>query len=149
MWDAQFGARDLGRRRHETQRRCDMDALLAMRRGIFAWLDQISEEETLPDDIVGVLVGLFESPKGYTLYVTGSKTFDEDDSDWACNWDFEPRSKYLTCVDETVNAMKWHEFLAEAIRIVKEYVAEKPESLLAQAEHLGIGFDEGDLEVLK
>jgi len=120
-----------------------------IRNDVYLWLDRISDEETLPDDIVGVLVGLFESPEGYALYVTGSKTFDEEDSDWACNLDFEPRSKYLTCVDETVNAMKWDEFLAEAIRVVKEYVAEKPESLLAQAKHLGIGFDDGDLVVLK
>jgi len=75
-----------------------MDALSDMRGDVFAWLDRISAEETLPEDIVAVLIGLFEAAaprKGYALYLTGSRTFDEEDPDWSCNQDFVPGAKYL------------------------------------------------------
>jgi len=45
--------------------------------------------------------------------------------------------------------MEWDAFLAETIRIIREYLAEKPESLLAQAKHVGVGFDDGDLEIVR
>lgn len=147
--NGQSWLRDWESRYQETQRRREMDALVAMRASIFAWLDRLSAQERLPDDIAGVLVGLFESNKGYALYLTGSRTFDEEDRDWSCNWDFEPRDKCLYLTDETLNDMKWDAFLAETICIIQEYLAEKPESLLAQAKHVGVGFDEGDLEILK
>ena len=59
------------------------------------WLDQMNVETScLPADIVAFNFGLFETENGYGIYLIGSKSYDEQDDDWACDIDFEPEDKY-------------------------------------------------------
>jgi len=45
------------------------------------WLLNICDTESPDKSIIGFNFGLFESEDGFTIYLTGSKEFDEDDPD--------------------------------------------------------------------
>ncbi len=116
---------------------------------IFYWLNRISDSEELPKNIIAILIGLFESDNGYTIYLIGSKTFNEDDSDWACNNDFKPKNKYFVVDDDKLNDKNWEVILSLTIEAVKKYQRKYPDSLVEKIEHLAIGFDDGDLTIIK
>ena len=54
---------------------------------ISQWISELVETETLPEEIVALNFGLYETPKGYCIYLNGSEEYDEEDEDWACNND--------------------------------------------------------------
>src|SRR5690606_14775285 len=50
----------------------------------------------IPDGIIAFNIGLLESNKGFAAYFMGSKTYDEHNSDWACDFgDYLPKEPYL------------------------------------------------------
>jgi hypothetical protein len=59
------------------------------------WIDGITKAENPDKTIVAYYFGLFETHDGYTIYLVGSKEYDSEDDDWACNNDFSPSEKYL------------------------------------------------------
>ena len=59
------------------------------------WL-MANNEGTLPDsEIVALNFGIFQTKKSYSIYLIGSKSYDPNDDDWACNEDFVPSMKYF------------------------------------------------------
>ena len=59
------------------------------------WLLFIAEYETLPNDIIALNFNLWEAVEEngqscYTLELTGSKQYDAENDDWACEEDFDP-----------------------------------------------------------
>jgi len=59
------------------------------------WIEEINMKESSVNGILAFWFGLFETENGYTMYLTGSNEFDEEDDDWACSIDFEPKDKYF------------------------------------------------------
>lgn len=62
------------------------------------WLLFIAEYETLPNDIIALNFNLWEAVEEngqscYTLELTGSKQYDAENDDWACEEDFDPRER--------------------------------------------------------
>lgn len=117
---------------------------------IHNWISKICETEHPDDSIIAYHFGLFESDKGYTIYLAGSAEFDEDDSDWACNSDFEPEEKYLLLPDEFQN-QSWEEVLDKAVASLTAYTttATFQSSFLATVTAITTGFDDGDLVRIK
>ena len=56
------------------------------------WLDDIIKNEKPNSDIIAYWVGIFETEEGYETYLIGSREFDSNDDDWACNVDFTPEN---------------------------------------------------------
>ncbi|MCJ8314226.1 MAG: hypothetical protein HRU38_18915 [Saccharospirillaceae bacterium] len=48
---------------------------------IEAWLNNINERP----DVVAINIGLIESTNGFQAYMIGSKVYDINDDEWACN----------------------------------------------------------------
>ena len=124
---------------------CGRDIMLEEK--IEYWLDQMNAETSrLPADIVAFNFGLFETENGYGIYLTGSKSYDEQDDDWACNIDFEPENKYLICASENIKMLKWEEFQKEAKGIISKYISANMDQLpIFQGKVITIGFDDGNL----
>ena len=62
----------------------------------------IAEYETLPNDIIALNFNLWEAVEEngqscYTLELTGSKQYDVENDDWACEEDFDPRERNCRC----------------------------------------------------
>lgn len=109
------------------------------------WLLEIEKEENIPVDIVAISFNLYEP---YGLEVVGSKWFDKNDEDWACEEDFVPQKRHcptLKISDEII----WVQVLEAIIFILKELLAEHPKMQLFQVKYIAVGFVDGNLHILK
>ena len=109
------------------------------------WLSEVVRDERPAPEIVAFNVGLFESPEGFCAYLCGSKTYSEDDSEWACEEDFTPAHRY--CVLGELGGQGWKEVKESVIDSVREFLDSRPgaDSFLAKARAVTVGFDDGDL----
>lgn len=111
------------------------------------WLSKLCDAEFPDESIVAYNFGLFETQNGYTIYLIGSKEFDNDDSDWACNNDFEPEHKYFDLPANDYKSLSWQQVMD---KIVSELTAFSKSSrfrnsYFSQAQAITTGFDDGDL----
>ncbi|MCC9168995.1 hypothetical protein [Pontibacter harenae] len=115
------------------------------------WLDRINKTETVSDSIVAFNFGLFETESSYTIYLTGSETFDEEDDDWATNVNFEPEDKYFELDPSTMKGKDWEKALEVYEGLVSEYVNSENfnNSIFKNAEAITTGFDDGNLVRVK
>ena len=116
-----------------------------------SWIEGINKADTPTEDIIAYWFGLFETANGYTMYLIGSKDFDENDDDWACNNDFEPKSKYFDLPSNYVKGKNWQSVLNDSISLVNQFLKseEFDNSILKNASAIAIGFDDGDLHRIK
>lgn len=110
------------------------------------WLNGITNRPS--GNIQAYWFGLFESEKGYVIYLTGSNNYDEVDDDWACNIDFTPENKYL---DLGLKGYKWEDVLDIATNLIKDFTKseEYKKHFISKADHIAVGFDDGDLIKIK
>lgn len=84
------------------------------------WLKKIAAAESIPQDIVAVNIGMFESDNGYGVYMCGFKEYDGEDDDWTCKPEYEPREKYLMLAGRGFESMVWETLLHQMILALKE-----------------------------
>lgn len=115
------------------------------------WLQKISNRENISPDIIALNFGLLENAYGYSIYLIGSKYYDEKDSDWACNEDFEPQNKYFDIKHKSITNLKWDDFLKLAKETLEKILAtdKYQNTLFSKVPNITIGFDDGDLEKIK
>lgn len=122
-----------------------------MKTQIYEWLGRINEKEELPDDIIAFNFGIFESPAGYSLYLTGSGSYDPNDDDWATEVDYTPEEKYLFIKNDSKEKITWNQFLTSVTDIIKGYIESEDfkTSILNKSQVITVGFDDGDLVKIK
>lgn len=115
------------------------------------WITRLTRNEKPMADILAFNFGLFETENGYTIYVIGSKTFDEEDPDWAKEVDFEPKDKYLEISPDETKGLEWNEILEKAKVTIEQFVLSDKfdNSLMKDAKAITTGFDDGDLLRIK
>ncbi len=109
------------------------------------WIVSINEEEKLPEGIVAINFGLFEP---YGIELIGSKQYDAEDDDWACEEDFEPQNRECPQF-EISEDFNWEYVLEIITKILKELVNELANLEILNVEHITTGFCDGDLVVIK
>lgn len=108
-----------------------------MKKQIEDWLLELSHNEVIPENIVALNFGIFESENGYCVYLIGSESYDVDDDDWACDVDYEPVDKYLNIEGVDVDPDK---FLNEVITILLDIISlEKVSAWLLHTKHITVG----------
>lgn len=120
-----------------------------MRKLIEKWILQLCHKESSTNDIVALNFGIFETERGYSLYLIGSKQYDEHDDDWACYVDYEPTSKYLEITCDRIT--DWKSFMDEAMMIISDIIKTPSvsNSSLFSGKIITIGFDDGPLERIR
>ena len=116
-----------------------------------AWLRKICLMDYPEPEIIAYYLGLFESSTGgVTAYLIGSKEFDEEDEDWACNDDFVPQPKLKYLHLRGTEAMNWMEVQSMVASMMKKFLKDPVHEncFLNQAEAIAVGFDEGNLEIV-
>ena len=88
------------------------------------WLLFIAEYETLPNDIIALNFNLWEAVEEngqscYTLELTGSKQYDAENDDWACEEDFDPRERNCDAL-QLSSEIPWEEVLNGLVEVLKE-----------------------------
>lgn len=89
------------------------------------WILLISKEDTEInlDIIIAINFGLFETSKGYNVYAIGSKEYDVEDDEWACNEDYVPNNKYCQLSD--MDNLNWEEIQKEIVEALSQIIKEE------------------------
>ena len=118
-----------------------------MKKQIRNWILALCHEPYDNNEIVALNFGIYEIESGYCLYLTGAKTYDASNDDWACSIDYEPQINYLTINSK----MKWKQFLSVIYMIISDYLNDPQisKSLIFNNKVVTIGFDDGQLLRIK
>lgn len=109
------------------------------------WLREISQEN-FPENMQGWWFGLNEP---YEIYAMGSMDFDEDNPDWACPehddyWVSAPAPDLTHLLD-----WGWEDVLNLVHEILTELLQENPELALFNIPRVAVGFDDGDVVMVR
>jgi len=116
-----------------------------------AWLRTVLASD-VPGDVVAFSFNLFEwgavDPK-FGIELIGASEFDAEDQDWACNeaWVATPRSIDIPLA---FSGSSWEICLQRAIQLVRGSLSGTSATAdrLRKAEAVGVGFVDGELEVV-
>ena len=113
------------------------------------WLIRVSHQEKPPDSVIAYNIGLFETSAGYSVYLVGASTFDEQNGDWACEEVFTPSERYFSI--SLSEPQTWDVVLAQVVEATRKFLKSKAGeySFLASAKAVTVGFDDGDLVRVK
>lgn len=117
------------------------------------WLMTLAQSETVPEEIQGLNFGIYETEDGYCVYLSGAEQYDADDSDWACDMDYEPAEENngVGFSGEPWSSIDWEEFLKLTKDALSKILNNKEEKIRAYVgnRYVTTGFDDGDLFVLR
>ena len=114
------------------------------------WTAFIIKTEKPSKKINGYYFGIFETDDNeYMMYLSGSKEFDANNDDWACNNDFEPAEKYLPLPQ--YRGLDWECVLNHIIELLQNFIITDIyiNSFFAKAQGIGAGFDDGSFVLIK
>lgn len=111
------------------------------------WLDNNLKQ--LPSDVVAVNFNLYEGlNQTYDIQLIGSDKFDEEDDDWACEEIFST-GEDLFCIPITETIEHWLDGLSFIRKMIENYLKNgKYANVLKQLQAVGVGFVDGDIELL-
>lgn len=111
------------------------------------WLD-CSLTQKIPDEVMAFCFNLYDDGNGRrSMELIGAGCFDLNDSDWPCEevTDFGTRENPFVWGSPS----KWDAVLNEMVDVLKKYLQQgKYANLLKSKSGVGIGFVDGDIEVL-
>ncbi|MDA7501772.1 hypothetical protein N8482_00695 [Chitinophagales bacterium] len=124
---------------------------MTFEREFLDWMTSMNQTEKPGKEIIGFWFGLFETTTGYTMYLIGSKEFDEQDDDWACNCDYQPLNRDIDLPSHYVKGKEWEDVLHDSLEIISNYISSATfrTSFLADAIAIAAGFNGGDFHRLK
>jgi len=112
------------------------------------WINEIVLTENPDKSIIAYNIGLIETKSGYSAYFMGAKKYDENDSDWACDFgDYTPSKKYLDLSNTDLKGLSWDKVQENIINHFNDFMSSKiyKDSFLQNATAITCGFDDGDL----
>ena len=118
-----------------------------MKTEIINWLQRLEKEVGAPPpEVIAFNFGLFESAKGYMIYIVGAFEYDEKDDDWACIELPQNPAAYLLFPNE-MQSKSWENILDYSKNVLTELEKESgfDKTILKNAIAITTGFDEGEL----
>ena len=115
------------------------------------WLDSLFENNDIPENAVAFNFNLYDEEEEniYGVQIIASERFDENDSDWACDeiWSSE---EDVFCVDiSDEKHTDWKQALECITELVREYLETgRYKNILTDSKAVGIGFVDGELDIL-
>lgn len=116
------------------------------------WLDNILENNDMPDETVSFCFNLYEESVEdcvYAVQLVACEAFDENDPDWACEecWSSE---EDIFCVELSDEAEKdWKAAQKLITNWVEEYLGNGKHADILNSKPVGIGFVDGDVEIIR
>ena len=113
------------------------------------WLDAAASQTSA--DIAAFSFNLYEPALvpgvKFGIELIGARAFSADDSDWPCDeiWSPDPRG---IDIPEEFSGSDWEVCLEKAKALVLDYLASPSGRWLHSGEAVGLGFVDGDLEVV-
>lgn len=116
------------------------------------WLDNLLENNEIPDNTAAFCFNLYEESiedSVYSVQLVACDKFDENDDDWACEecWSSE---EDIFCVELSDEDEKDWKAAQELITgWIKAYLENGKYADILKSKPTGIGFVDGDLELIK
>ncbi len=112
------------------------------------WLNK-SLSKSIPRTVKAFNFNLYETGSNFGIELIGASEFDADDSDWACQEVFEANPRSLEIPIE-YSGQTWEKCLKKMKALVLIQLNSKSlaSQVLNQSKGVGIGFVDGDLQVL-
>lgn len=111
------------------------------------WINRHLEKE-LPQNIKAMNFNIYEGKDSYHIQLIGASIFDESDEDWACEEVFTTGEDIFE-ISKMKAGENWEEALEYIKVMIKEYITNgKYALLLHEYEAIGIGFVDGDIEII-
>lgn len=111
------------------------------------WLNDVLDQE-VPAETKAFCFNLYEDGENeWSMELIAAPSFDPEDDDWGCDelTDFGTRDIPLSWEKEA----GWEEILADAASALKQYLVQgQYADVLKAYEGVGVGFVEGDIEIL-
>lgn len=109
------------------------------------WIDDSLSTE-LSEEIVAFCFNLYEDGENeWSVEIVGTNSFDKNDPDWACSEIFDNRDNLLGWECEET----YEDVLSTIKSFLKRYMKQgKYQTLLLSKKGIGVGFVDGDLELL-
>jgi len=82
------------------------------------WLKRVVQEKP-PASVIAYNIGLFETPDGYSAYLIGAPTFDEQNGHWACEEVFTPSERYFSI--SSSESQTWNVVLDDVVNQRKDF----------------------------
>lgn len=116
--------------------------MIESEKDFFDWLDRQLDDE-IPNGIIAFSLNIYESP--FKIEIVGSKEFDVEDEDWACNEDWEPGERSIFVSDELFGD-SWEDAEESMASMAKSYIYSdsKNASKLRAAKGFAVGFVDGN-----
>jgi len=118
-------------------------------KGFKEWLGRIIKLESPSAKIIAYNIGLFETENGFSAYLCGAMKYSVRNGDWATEEAFTPKERYFSFPSEFARRIDWKQAQKATIDAVRAFLADNPNSFLAKAKAVTVGFDEGDLVRIK
>lgn len=111
------------------------------------WLND-TLKQVVPDEVTAFCFNLYDDGNGkWSMELVGTTRFDLDDSDWPCDEVTHFKTRENPFVWNT--SSNWDSVLKEMISALKKYLQTgKYAALLKSKNGVGIGFVDGDIEIL-
>jgi hypothetical protein len=117
-----------------------------------SWITDIIENERPSESLIAYNFGIFESDKGYIMYLVGSNTYDKNDDGWTAGFgDYTPKDRYLKLPGDEFKNLDSEGVQEKIEKTIKEFLKTEAfkNSFLNKAKAITTGFDDGDLVRLK
>lgn len=116
------------------------------------WLNNLLENNEIPDNTAAFCFNLYEESiedSVYSIQLVACDKFDENDDDWACEecWSSEEDIFCVELSDEDEKDWKAAQSLIDGW--IKEYLESGKYAETLKSKPVGIGFVDGDLELIK
>ena len=114
------------------------------------WINRIDAKEQIPQSIKAFNFGIIETENDYQTYLVGTKNYDLENDDWACEEDFTPTERYLSLGTDS-KKWNWEEIQSIVKTGIEKFIETRilPLTFVHKAEYLTTGFDDGDLKRIK
>ena len=109
-----------------------------------SWVDRILLENA-STPVAAYNFNLYQHEEGFAIQLIGAKSFDQSDSDWACDEAFSSGEDLF----ELPAVGDWQDCLRVAKSLVEQYLETGKQALRLKASRaVGVGFVDSDLEIV-
>jgi len=121
-----------------------------IKRLIIFWINRIDDKEQIPQSVKAFNFGILETESDYQTYLVGTKSYDTNNDDWACEEDFTPKERYLSLGTDS-KKWNWEEIRSIVKTGIEQFIETRisPLTFVHKAEYLTTGFDDGELKRIK
>jgi len=115
------------------------------------WIKKVETENPPGPEVVAINFGMFQSDKGYMVYITGAEIYDANDDDWAGEIDYQPirANKYFLLSRDLTKGLKWLKVLELVAETLKQLVEQDGGRPLFNNLTVTAGFDDSKLVLVK